>query len=105
MFGLHDCDYKCNDCSHVWRDAKQKGYEEMAYEISGCPECGSKDCKWRTHESEPMTEERKAALYKKMHRPGGQLGKPPKEFVDGVLKRIDENHKTRASKTSINLDW
>lgn len=104
-FGTRCCDYTCNGCDHEWTDTKQRGYETTAYDYSGCPECHSKDCGWKPHEAEPMTEEQEKTLQTKLHKPG-RLGKPPKEFVEQVLGRIHENHKGhKGDKSSINLDW
>jgi len=105
MYGLKCSDYICNGCGHEWVDSKQQGYESMSYELSGCPECHSKDCSWKHHEPEPMTEEQEAALQEKLHKPG-KLGKPPKDFTEQVLGRIHNEHKGYfENKSSINRDW
>lgn len=101
MHGLVTSDYKCNSCNHEWMDSKQRGYETASFEYSGCPNCKSKDCSWEHHVYEDSGV-RTVAL----HGTSNNLGKPPKEFVDGVLGRIKQHHSGyKGNKSSINTDW
>ncbi len=97
MFSMKDIEYTCQKCNHKWQDCKQVGFEKAGFELTGCPDCKSKNVEWEYKKPENNKQQKVCSTRR--------LARPDKKFVNDVLARIHKHHSTPFKKSTINLDW